>query len=62
MLSKLPKRDVILKPEGQCNTFYIMSKFLEETRCCGSGYSDIIALDILECIYLGNLHARQFRI
>ena len=29
------------------------------TRRCGSVYLGVVVLDILECIYLGNLHARQ---
>ena len=32
------------------------------TRRCGSVYLGVVVLDILECIYLGNLHARQFRV
>ena len=31
------------------------------TRCCGSVYLGVIFLGALECIYLGNLHARHFR-
>ena len=33
-----------------------------KTRRCGSVYLGVVVLDILECIYLGNLHARQFRV
>ena len=32
------------------------------TRRCGSVYLGVVVLDILECMYLGNLHARQFRV
>ena len=38
------------------------SRLYYKTRRCESVYLSVVVLDILECIYLGNLFARQFRV